>query len=320
MGDQFENQLDVVREEVVEYNSGEHSFSPDPLSKFVSLSQGTSTFTARGLILPQKYTEASLMLGAEIRPAVRKTSDLGEIYNLLNHSLALGTIANYKSVIGKFARFLSNKEKDIAVFTREDLEQFLGEAGDQNLPFSFWANIKPALMWLEKILDRKETVFYGQMNLLIQGGQRFSALTKPPVQKPEAIDASVLRSLIDIVVLPYLHDMFLIHGEHFRSLFKEVLKFKTLCRFDCYSKLQAFHFSDHGSRITIYFPGAKNDQYHQGNMAVLDSNDSPYCPVLLTRLYFNRFGLKFGNSDVQDINFVNFKVRNKQITRTVQGV
>ena len=68
------------------------------------------------------------------------------------------------------------------------------------------------------------------------------------------------------------------------------------------------------------FQGQKNDQYHQGNMAVLDSNDSPYCPVLLTRLYFNRFGLKFGNSDVQDINFVNFKVRNKQITRTVQGV
>ena len=77
------------------------------------------------------------MLGAETRPAVTAYSDLGEIYNLLNHSLAQGTISNYKSVIGKFAKFLSERNKDIATFTQEDLEQFQGEAGVQNLNLVF---------------------------------------------------------------------------------------------------------------------------------------------------------------------------------------
>lgn len=289
------------------------------LTQFVRISQNLTGGLTPTNAVPRKITEAPLMLGAEIRPEVRKPSDLQEIYNMLNHSLALGTIANYKSVINKFASFLSTSDVDIASFSRHDLERFLGFAGDQNFSYSFWSNIKPALRWLEQVLDREETVFYGRINLLIQGGQRFAALSKPPTQKPTAIDADTIRFLIDKFILPYTADLYLINGEMFRSVYKEVLKFKTLCRFDCYAKLQAFHFTDNGSHITIYFPGAKNDQHHNGNIAVLDSSDSRYCSAQLTRLYFQRFGLKFSNSGVKDENYINFVVRNKVVSRIING-
>jgi len=274
-----QNRIDVaiLGTQIRESHSGEN---------YVLLSQDINSGQST---VPSKNLSAPLMLGGEIRPAVQKVSDLGEIYNLLNHSLAEGTISNYKSVIGKFPKFLAEMNRDIASFSRNDLEMFLGFAGDQNFSYSFWCNIKPALSWLEKILDRIDTVFYGRVLLLIQGGQRFSALQKPPIKKPEIIDSAIIRVLIDKFVFPFLHDIYLINGELFRSVFKEIIKFKTFCRFDCYSKLQAFHFTDRGSHITIYFPGAKNDQHHNGNIAVLDSTDTDYCSVRLNRLYFKRF-------------------------------
>ena len=304
-----QNRIDVaiLGTQIRESHSGENYVL---LSQDINSGQNT---------VPSKNLSAPLMLGGEIRPAVQKVSDLGEIYNLLNHSLAEGTISNYKSVIGKFAKFLAEMNRDIASFSRNDLEMFLGYAGDQNFSYSFWCNIRPALSWLEKILDRIDTVFYGRVLLLIQGGQRFSALQKPPIKKPEIIDSAVIRVLIDKFVFPFLHDIYLINGELFRSVFKEIIKFKTFCRFDCYSKLQAFHFTDRGSHITIYFPGAKNDQHHNGNIAVLDSTDTDYCSVRLTRLYFKRFGLHFSNSGIVDKNFINFRIRNRDVTRIVDG-
>ena len=112
-----------------------------------------------------------------------------------------------------------------------------------------------------------------------------------------------------------------IDGESFRVIFKEMLKFKTFCRFDCYSKLKAKHFTDHSHNqfITVYFPSAKNDQMHQGNIAVLDATGSDYCMVKLTRLYFRRFGLQFSNSQVQDENFINFIIRAVYRKETVGG-
>ena len=44
------------------------------------------------------------------------------------------------------------------------------------------------------------------------------------------------------------------------------------------------------------------------------------CLVLLTRLYFSCFGLKFGNLGIHDKNYISFIVRNKPVERSVNGV
>ena len=79
----------------------------------------------------------------------------------------------------------------------------------------------------KNIRQNRHSFFYGRVLLLIQGGQRFSALQKPPINKPEIKDSAIIRVLIDEFVFPFLHGIYLINGELFRSVFKEVIKFKA---------------------------------------------------------------------------------------------
>lgn len=47
----------------------------------------------------------------------------------------------------------------------------------------------------------------------------------------------------------------------------------------------------------VYFPKAKNDQFHEGNSTMFEAKKgSPYCPVFLISKYFQRLGYSSSSS------------------------
>ncbi len=95
--------------------------------------------------------------------------------------------------------------------------------------------------------------------------------------------------------------------------------YHTLCRLDCFMKLQARHFELVGPDIVVTFPAAKNDQFHKGNQSCLVATGTAFCPVRITRIFFFRFGLRFGEAE-GDLTFVNFQLRKADATsRPIPG-
>jgi hypothetical protein len=98
-----------------------------------------------------------------------------------------------------------------------------------------------------------------------------------------------------------------------RTAFRALIEYHTLCRFDCFSHLQAKHFELVGPDIMITFPTAKNDQLHNGQQSCLVAvPHQDLCPVRITKLYFRRFFLSFG-SDANDCSFLNFQLRHQSL-------
>ena len=234
---------------------------------------------------------------------------LSSMANLLNHSLSKGTILNYTTVIKRFREFVVKAGHSFSEFSSQMLEDWILHLEKLNVAFSFWGKIKPALEHLEMMLGREQTVITKRINLCLTGGKRFSAKSKPVTRKAVPIPPEVLRLGIDTVVNAFGSNISQIKGDLFRSLYKEILKLKCVGRFGDYAKLKAKHFTDLGDCIQIHFPSAKNDQYHMGNDNIISDEDSAYSFVKLTRTYFKRFGLQFGNSGTSDENFINFQVR-----------
>ena len=101
----------------------------------------------------------------------------------------------------------------------------------------------------------------------------------------------------------------------FRTVYRWVVMSFTLCRFDEYKELRALHFRvlDDKEAIQIFFPRAKNDQFHNGMIKMLPKQaNSIMNPMALTLLYFQRCGFQM---DGKDTSYINCRVAGAKVNR-----
>ncbi len=109
--------------------------------------------------------------------------------------------------------------------------------------------------------------------------------------------------------MPYVDTPDRIDVFHFRSLVRAAVIYFTLCRFDDYQRLTDKEVTDEGSYIKLVFTRSKNDQFGDNSISVIaERPENPACPVRLIRLYFQRFGLRFGGSG----KLLNFRLRKER--------
>ena len=72
--------------------------------------------------------------------------------------------------------------------------------------------------------------------------------------------------------------------------------------------MEARHFLLTESGIEVTFPEGKNDQMHQGSSSTLVANGLSFCPVQITKLFFQRAGFLFAN-DGSDHSKGNCRIR-----------
>ena len=67
--------------------------------------------------------------------------------------------------------------------------------------------------------------------------------------------------------------------------------YKAFAWADCFTRLRSGDVTISDSCVVINFPSRKNDQFHKGSQVSLAAlDDSPYCPVVLFRTYFELMG------------------------------
>ena len=118
-------------------------------------------------------------------------------------------------------------------------------------------NIKPALSFLQENQGHNKLIWDNRMNRILQGLIRRAASERKPIEKAPILPIETLRQLVDTFILPHVMDINKVEAWIFRAIFKDLLKFHTLCRFDDVVRLQAFDFSDNGENILINFRSAK---------------------------------------------------------------
>lgn len=250
--------------------------------------------------------------------AVSLNTDLAEVYSrkphLLRHAVnailasrAPGTVKAYEASLRHFREFCVANDHPFPFFTTEAVLEFVLEKVGSSAPFGFFANIKPALCLLDECLGR-QTIFPSALETALTGAKKICREAAGPVKKAPRVSVTEIKALLDKFVIPFADRIGEADPAHFRTIFRLVVEYHTLCRLSCFQKLQAKHLEISGPDVVVTFPSAKNDQLHQGRTLVLVASGSPYCPVRLAKLFFARFGLTFG-PDSTDNTFLNFQLR-----------
>jgi hypothetical protein len=191
--------------------------------------------------------------------------------------------------------------------------QFILHLDHRRSGFAFLATIKPALSLLTASSGTSFSLS-AATNLMLAGAKWRTRAAAGPVRKAPSVLPKDLSAVLQ-KVFPVNDLVGLAEPTHLRTAFRLLVKYHTLCRLACCRQLRARHFELAGTDILITFPSAKNDQLHRGQSSCLVASASHFCPLyIITRLFFQRFGLSFGAA-ADDQTFVNFQLR-----RTNTGV
>ena len=228
-------------------------------------------------------------------------------FRCLLASKAPGTVHAYTASVDKFQKFCESENLPFPHFTTASVMQYILRLDIASAPFQIFKVFRPALCFLEQSLGLP-TAFTPEISLVLEGAMRRASAAAGPVKKAPLLSRTDMQRVLDKLYLPRCERVHLIDAAQFRTLFRLVIVYHSLCRLNCFNHLQAKHFEKVGMDIIVTFPTAKNDQFHQGQQSCLTATDSPYCPVKITNAYFRRFGLQFGRA-AGDSSYVNFQLR-----------
>ena len=259
---------------------------------------------------PHLYGEAVTGNVHLVSALERDESLLGPALRCILAAKAPGTVRGYSSALKFFKKFCQENGLVFEHLSTDMVYQYILHLDNSGASFATLAKVKPAITFYTQSLD-KPCVFTPGLDLLIKGAENRALQRRGPVRKAPEVSASVLASLLTVVYLPFVADLRFLDPSRFRTVFRVVVIYHTLCRLDCFRKLRACHFELVGDDICVLFPAAKNDQLHQGNKSCLTKTDTPFCPVALVKAFFRRFGLRFGEA-AGDQSFVNFQIRRER--------
>lgn len=224
----------------------------------------------------------------------------------LSAAKSQGTVKAYTSVVNHFQAFCLLEGHPFPHFNTESVTQFALRHAARKTGHSFLSRIKPALVYLEAAMGRP-TCFTPTTDLILKGAKRQARARSGPAKKAPALSPVKLASVL-AKIYPIDDLVGMACPVRLRTAFRALFIYHTLCRYSCFSKLQAKHFEAVDNDILVTFPSSKNDQMHNGQQSCLAATDSPLCPVRITKLYFRRFGLRMGAA-ANDCSFISFRLR-----------
>ena len=231
---------------------------------------------------------------------------------------ASGTVSGYHTVITDFKNFCDMNGYESSKTAEQSLAHFLLYLEERNVSYHYMHKLRAALKLFEQVSGQKVTAFSDINNRLYEGVQNLATHRRPPVKKANRLPLEHLRFLVSKVVTPYKNDIMKIDLIEFRTVFRLVIEYFTFARQNDFAQLQAKHFKSGESEIEIFFPFAKNDPHHEGNVTKIVANATEFCPVQLTRWYFQRCNFQFSHEGVDD-SFVHCRVRKSNGTTVADG-
>jgi hypothetical protein len=230
-----------------------------------------------------------------VRQIVQENPELaGTIKELMEGALAWSTMQSYQGAITRYQEFCESAGYDRADITEKSVLHYVTHLRHQKASLATLCQVKPALTLLLELYTGGTAPLTPRVNRWLAAAKRLAAENREPVKKAAELPFEVLEKMVKKVISPHWDQPEKVSAMDFRCIVKSVVIYYTFCRFSDYKQLQARHVEVQGEDLVITFPKSKNDQFHRGQSTVLKANGSDMCPVRLLRLYFHRFGLKFG--------------------------
>ena len=176
---------------------------------------------------------------------------------MLRGAVAKSTASNYKSVINRFHAFCMERGQEFPVFQTGAVLRFVKDSYEEGAGLGFFNKVIPALAMLEELIGVGTSALTGVVRQAVKALKRELAQNRGIVKKATGYSFRIIQVLVEREVLPYWAEPYKIDAGKFRAIFRAVIIYCTLCRFDDFCRLQDKHFSDHGDHVQIIFGGIK---------------------------------------------------------------
>ena len=217
--------------------------------------------TANSPVLPTAASTFSLPAGLS-----RGLSDNPDIQEVLDRAPTLhaaatrcflaakapGTVRSYDLAIRGFQSYCEQSSLPFPAFTSDTVTQYILHLDTVHAPFSFYRTLKPAITYFEAA-QGSVTAFNPTIDLLIAGAEHPAGATAGPVRKAAVLPVSSIHAMLSTVFLPHVDNIQELCPILFRTLFRVVFIYHTLCCLDCFRKLRAHHFELVGDDILVTF-------------------------------------------------------------------
>ena len=236
----------------------------------------------------------------QVEPVEDILTDVPELQKslqeILGKQLAAGTISNYQSAVTRFQDFCDRAEYDYTQISERVIIHYLADLNDKKVSYGIICQVRPALVLLEEMHKGRSDCFTPRAERILEGAKRAAAERRPTVKKATQVTLDCLKGMVSRCITAKQEEN-RVDPYEFRTVYKAVVVYFTLCRFADYQQLQARHVEPVGEDVHITFPKAKNDQMHNGQVTVMKKNGTELCPVAMTHRYFRLLGLRMGEQN-----------------------
>lgn len=180
---------------------------------------------------------------------------------------------------------------------------------DLNSPYATLVTISPALTFFHNANNHESTpAVQAPFNkLLLEGAIRKAAKRRGIKKKASTLSRDKVCSILTETFWPTSQTSTPNSSLWaWRTGTRLYTYYRTLCRFDCYSKLQPKHFEFQEDCVVVTFISAKNDQLYNGSLSFIAKKPGDLlCPAVVYRTYFNIMRLQANDS----LAFLNCRIR-----------
>ena len=189
-------------------------------------------------------------------------NSLGTLSKMYSGPFSKGTIKNYDLIVKKFENLCLKHDLPYPEFSEFSVVLFFHQSLEAKETYSFFQSVLPALAAVERARGATTSAITPFVRDMKNTISRNLAPFRPPTKKAENI---TWAHISDLYVKEFVEkdeaewDRF-----NFRTLFRFVIIFCTMCRFNDFNLLKSSHFKFFSDRIELNFPSAKNDQFFEG--------------------------------------------------------
>ena len=171
----------------------------------------------------------------------------------------------------------------------------MGWLNEEEAGIATICQVKPALTMAEQLGRGMAGAWTERVDRYWEGAKRVAVGRRQPVKKAGEVSVELLKRMVQEVAEPAYGNAKEVNVIKLRTVFRVTIIYFTFCRGSDLQHLQARHFKRIGEDIEVTFPKSKNDQLHKGQVTHLKSNETAFCPVKVTKLYFKRMGFEWGD-------------------------
>ena len=141
---------------------------------------------------------------------------------------APGTVRSYNAAIRRFQTYCEKSALPFPVFTSDAVVQYILHLDSIQAPFSYYKTLKPALCYFEAA-QGLPTVFNSTIDLLISSAEHRAGATAGPMKKAAVLPVSSIHAMLTAEFLPHVDHIHTLCPIFFRTLFRVVFIYHTLC-------------------------------------------------------------------------------------------